>query len=513
MLFRQNEGFNMQFKNINKHFIISAIFIGCITVFRLIYSNFVNLAPDEALYWDWTRHLNLSYFDHPPLTTYLIYLSTKLFGSNEFGVRFFTILFSCLNSFLVYLISKKVFNSDKQALSSVILFNLLPIFTVGSIIITPDTPLMFFWLLNTFLIAQLITTNNKNYWYLIGATFGLSMLGKYSTVIFLISFILFIFIDKPQQKWLAAKEFYFSAIIALIIFLPVIIWNIQNDWVSFKFQTAHGLTGGEVQPWNNFCLYLAGQLLILNPLIFLGIILSVFWCWQNWRRERNEQQLFFSLLTVIPIIFFALTSFRAKVEANWPATGYLAGTIILVGWYYKQVTNKRLLYKLFLQSLAVITIILVTLFSSLLYFPGILYSSGFKLNHEPTDELYGWKELAAQVNTVYQQMQSKNQTYLLTNRYQIAAETAFYIPGRPQVICVNVESRPNAYELFYQQDMPIGSDAILIAGPDKQIREYYQSVTELPKIDVYRYGILKHKYILHQCLGYKGGLIKIKNEK
>ena len=129
--------------NNHKYFRYFIYLILGVTVFRLLYINLINLAPQEAYYWNYSRHLALSYFDHPPMLAYLIYIFTHLGGPSEFFVRI-----GCVISFLgltclIYLTGRLLFN-EKIGFFSALLSNSVLIFALGATIATPDTPMVFF---------------------------------------------------------------------------------------------------------------------------------------------------------------------------------------------------------------------------------------------------------------------------------------------------------------------------------------------------------------------------------
>src|SRR3972149_12311131 len=110
--------------------------------FPLLYINLPQLAPQEAYYWNFSRHLALSYFDHPPLHAWLIYLSTRL-GTSEFTVRLFAPLLAFAAGYFCFLTGKILYDA-RVAFFFVLTLNAILIFNIGSVIITPDVPLLFF---------------------------------------------------------------------------------------------------------------------------------------------------------------------------------------------------------------------------------------------------------------------------------------------------------------------------------------------------------------------------------
>ena len=154
-------------------------FIGIIFVAKLLYLLLIPITPQEAYYWYYSQNLDLSYFDHPPMAAYSIWLGTNLFGDNIFGVKFMAVIWYILTSLLLYkTVSRfaeyflKKLNKNSLAFLTVILYNLTLFSHIYSITIVPDTPLIFFWLLVIYAVQERIITGNKNWWLLAGIALG-----------------------------------------------------------------------------------------------------------------------------------------------------------------------------------------------------------------------------------------------------------------------------------------------------------------------------------------------------
>lgn len=143
------------------------------------------LSPDECYYFLWSKNLDFSYFDHPPMIAYLIKISTLVFGENEIGVRFFALFLSFFTGIFLILIGKKL--KDYEASFNILLL-IMPsiLFSVGTIIMTPDTPLIFFSILSYYFLLKF--QENKNFIYFSAISFGLALLSKYAAVLLLPSF-------------------------------------------------------------------------------------------------------------------------------------------------------------------------------------------------------------------------------------------------------------------------------------------------------------------------------------
>ena len=216
------------------------LLISVTTILRLLVIGQIGLGDDEAHYWAYAQNPALSYFDHPPLVGYIIKYSTMLFGANEFAVRLSAVLLFFLTCVIIYKLAKKMFG-EKIAFWSVFVLNATPVFSfLGSVLIIPDAPLAFFWVLFIYIFWSIIESGKKIHWYLLGVVLGFAMLSKYNAFLLPISSAIFLIFSKEHRFWFKQKEPYLAILIASIMTLPVVIWNAQNGWATFGFQLAHG---------------------------------------------------------------------------------------------------------------------------------------------------------------------------------------------------------------------------------------------------------------------------------
>ena len=157
--------------------------IAGLTISRLIYLNFVPLVPQEAYYWMYAKHPALSYFDHPPLSAYIIMFFTWLGGDKVFWVRVGSVIFSAGSMLLIYHIAYTILKSFRLAVLTLIIMNCTVLFSLGAIIITPDVPLFFFWTLTVYALLKLSETANPRWWALVSFGFGAALLSKYTAVL------------------------------------------------------------------------------------------------------------------------------------------------------------------------------------------------------------------------------------------------------------------------------------------------------------------------------------------
>ena len=171
---------------------------------RLVTAFLIEITPQEAYYWNYAMHPALSYFDHPPMVAWVIGAGYFLLGRSELGVRIGGFLLTLLSTWLLYALGKLWF-SKRAGLWAALLFQLLPLFFVYGVLITPDVPLTFFWLLTLYLFSLALSEDKKWAWYLAGAALGLSMLSKYTGIFLVPSALLFLIFHPRYRPWLLRK--------------------------------------------------------------------------------------------------------------------------------------------------------------------------------------------------------------------------------------------------------------------------------------------------------------------
>jgi dolichol-phosphate mannosyltransferase len=185
-----------------------AAFLLALNLFKLYAARSFPLIGDEAYYWLWSKHLDLSYVDHPPMIAYFNTLLSFLFGDNEMAVRLGAILIVLLVSWIIYLTAKELYDK-KAATAAVIIFNLMPTFFGGGMFLVPQTVLFLFYSLSFYFLVRLRKTGRPVYWYLLGISTGAGLLSDYVMGLFVIGTFLLLLLDKDLTWQLRSLSSFF----------------------------------------------------------------------------------------------------------------------------------------------------------------------------------------------------------------------------------------------------------------------------------------------------------------
>src|SRR6201991_4166871 len=210
-----------------------ALTILALVAMRLAAAAWTPLTFDEAYYWMWSKHLAGGYYDHPPMVAVVIQLGTMIAGDTEFGVRLVSILLALPMSWAIYQAAAILFGSRRVAASSAILLNVTLMAAVGTMIVTPDAPLLVASSLLLFSLAKVLQTGRGVWWLAVGAAAGCALLSKYTALFFGPAILIWLVAVPKLRRWFASPWPYLGGLVALAIFAPVILWNADHHWVSF----------------------------------------------------------------------------------------------------------------------------------------------------------------------------------------------------------------------------------------------------------------------------------------
>ncbi|WP_428029873.1 glycosyltransferase family 39 protein [Ancylobacter sp.] len=298
---------------------------GYAIVLRLLFLGVADLLPQEAYYWDYAQHLDIGYLDHPPMVAWLIWGGTHLFGDNEFGVRIAAWFGWGVTAFFSFRLAQQLFGRS-AALVSVLLVATLPFFFATGLVMTPDAPLTACWAGALYFLQRALCGGERRAWLGVGICLGLGMLSKYTIVLLVPASVLFMLVEARARVWLRRPEPYLAAALALVIFLPVIVWNLENGFASFAFQSTRRIEGVVRFSLPELLLSLAA---LLTP---TGLAAALIALWPRLRSagpkpmsgEGRDRVSFVAIFTLVPLSVFIAFSLFHMARLNWTGPLWLA---------------------------------------------------------------------------------------------------------------------------------------------------------------------------------------------
>jgi dolichol-phosphate mannosyltransferase len=412
-------------------------FVVCAALLRLIYASRIELLPEETYYWNYSRHLDLGYLDHPPMVAWLIRAGTMLFGETEFGVRSGAILCGAIASLYVYRLTRALFD-DASALIALVFMQVLPFFFFSGVMMTPDVPLTAAWAALLYYLHQALIEDRAGAWWRAGLCLGLGLLSKYT--ILMLAPVAFIFMvwDARARHWLRHWLPYASMVLALVLFSPVIFWNATHEWASFAFQTSRRLAEA---PRFSLHKLLLSVLVLLTPVGAVSLYVTL-WAKQgamgaNEITAAQRRRRFMQLSVLVPLAVFFAFSLRHEVKLDWTGTLWIAAVPALA---YAVVAASNMssggvrgwVRSAWPPTLVILILIYGAAFHYLvLGLPGVGY--GPHMEVVPV----GWRDLGKQVVAIENGIRAGTGIEPLTvgmDRYAIASQLAFYAPDRARSV-------------------------------------------------------------------------------
>ena len=308
-------------RNENRAWHLLLLIIGGLTLLRLLLAPCTQLLPEEAYYWTYAKHPALGYYDHPPMVAWIVGLGTHLCGNTQLGVRLINLLLWVVSCFGL-LMTGRLWFEERVAIGAALLFAILPIFALIGFIVTPDGPLVYFWILTLYALSRAVQKDDWKYWLLAGVAFGGAMLSKYYAVILAPSFLWFLLLSQRYRSWLKRPQPYVAVVLALVIFSPVIIWNSHHEWASFAFQTTRTVAQ-KGSMLRRVGVFWGMQLGVVTP---VGFVLFGVAAWQAIKRGwlKQDDSWNFAASFGLPLFcLFTAASFKTEVHINWTAPAFL----------------------------------------------------------------------------------------------------------------------------------------------------------------------------------------------
>jgi 4-amino-4-deoxy-L-arabinose transferase-like glycosyltransferase len=475
------------------------ILISVLILGRLACAGVTPLAYDEAYYWLWSKHLAGGYYDHPPMIALFIRLGTWIAGDTRLGLRLVCMLAGIPATWAIWRSAQILFQDARLAATAALFFNLTLIVSGGTLLATIDAPLMVASTFVLFFLAKVSENRQGAWWLAVGAAVGGALLSKYSALFFGVSIVAWLLIVPGQRRWLATPWPWLGGLLAILLFLPVIVWNAEHDWVSFIKQFGRAA----IDRWRPYFLgeYLGGQLGLATPPIFVLGALGLFAFGQGRGGSPTARVLLGALVWPLTL-YFAWHSLHARVEANWTAPIYPAFALAAAAAAHGMDWHGRTALLVdWARRLAVPLGIAITFF---LYLQGMFGIIPLGAADATARQLGpGWPALGAQIDALRMQVRAPA---ILTTSYATTSWLAFYLPTRPPVVQVNERIRwinaPEPDGILFQG--PLLYVCMVDCGEADIVRARYERFDEIARMPRTRHGVQIETYVIYRVEGLRG---------
>lgn len=405
------------------------------TIIRAFLAGSLELGNDEVYYVLYARYPDWSHFDHPLMVGISIQLFTlNLLLKSEFFIRFAAILFGAINIWLIYQIGKSIKNERTGFYAAVLYVASIYCTIISGVFILPDAPQSLFWLISIMLMIKTlpsmpITRKAKRNMLLLGLVLGLGMLSKYTTVYLWFGIGLYILFFR--HDWFKIPYLYYAVIISAMVASPILIWNAQNDWISFTFQ------GGRVGPGSAslhpeyYIRELLGEIFYNNPINFVMITMAFIWFLRGRLLLKNAYLQILILSTLPLIATFQIVSLFRGTLPHWTAPSYTTLILLAAAWL------DQIRPELIRKGMLILTMLVMLLVVSLGYlqiktgmFSGYFENDQMIGKHDPSLDLFGFKQtgkgFAEIVDKDIQNKRMPSNSILVGNNWFPLANYDFY---------------------------------------------------------------------------------------
>jgi 4-amino-4-deoxy-L-arabinose transferase-like glycosyltransferase len=418
--------------------VIAVIVIAAMTALRIAYASLIDLRTDEAYYWTWSKEHVLSFLDHPPMIAWFIRFGTAIFGDTNLGVRFGGIVAMAITQLLLADIVRRVTHDIRAIVLAVLMPEAALYYGLLMSKVAPDVALIPFSVAMIWSLVRLAEGNDQRWWLAAGVFGGLSLLSKFTVVLMLPAIAAFMLVPDWRLRQLRSPYPWLAALIALLVFSPVLIWNYQHDWASFRFQAVRATAVHE------FSLRTVGDYIglqwglvgfVLFPVVLSGL---GFTAWRGYR-DREGVAILLSTAVIVPFLYFFWKSLTLRVGDTWPMfmwpVGFAAAAINIAMLPRENYPAWMVRSTIIWANTAVVTGIAMVVLVFLYY---VAAPWNFIGRADPIGGEADFEVVVARVET---ELQNTGATWIATTDYRTYAMLRWFLRDRIPVIEINERGR------------------------------------------------------------------------
>lgn len=460
--------------------LLAATWIAAMTLFRFAAIAKLPLTNGEAYYASWSRFLDWSYYDHPPLVAWVVRLTTELGGSTA-AIHLGPVLCAAAFGFLFYRLAERLFG-PRAALLSLLVITAMPVFLVSSFALNPEAPLAPLWV-GYLLVLEGMRERDDAYRPLVaGAVLGLAFLAKYTAVLLVPTTFLYLALSAPSRRWLRRPSLYAGGLVALAIAAPVLYWNQVHGWPTLHLHLVErnsvaAPVAGEnainhmmedastsgTSGLKSLARLLVGQALSYSPFFVPALVVAL---GRMVRRARqDDRDLFLSSFSwpVMLILFAAMLRVK-DAEQHWTMMAFVPATIAL-GHYADEAWSSA---RRFSGLVAAGVVISLTAFGigAVATHSDVVIRLLSPAHYDPradlSNEMAGWDQIRASLADVAHKNAGHGPVVLASNHYAMCGRLLMETDDAPNVYCPT--ARRSAFDFFERRDPPANATVIVLTN-------------------------------------------------
>lgn len=473
----------------------AAALIGIITIVRVIilFVTPLELHPDEAQYWWWSQLPALGYFSKPPLTAWIIHITTALLGDHEWAVRIASPCLHGLTALVICAIGRRVFDST-TGLFGALAYLTAPGVSYSAWLMSTDVPLLLCWACGLY--AFLRATDDPGYrWAILcGIAVGIGLLAKYAMIYFFWGVALTA-IAGIRKRPLGARSL-MIVLIAAVIALPNIWWNLVHGNPAVRNIAANAGWTHPQYSLGSASLFLIGQFGVFGPLLMAGFLAAVLRMVRD--RRCSERELILALFSLPPLVLMLVQAFAVSANANWAAPAYVGASPLAVNELMRRARGRALSASFVIDGIATVLLWAALIRPELANMTGL--GNAFKREE-------GWRTLAVQVRDLGAH---KEFDAIAADNRSVIAELLYYArPLDPALRAVTGGPIPHDHFQMTMPLLPSKSHVLLVTDSRAAAATLamFDSKTALAVIAVPVGGHARRLTELYDAYGFRGSVI------
>lgn len=292
-----------------------------------------SLYADETQYWLWSQNLDWGYYSKPPMIAWVIWTTTSIFGDGDWAVRLASPFLHTLTAAFLGLAGHKLFDLKTGALAAIV-WIMMPAVWLSSNLISTDVVLMTGWSLGLYALASLRDGAGWRFALVLGFAAAWAFLAKYAAIYFLFGTAIAILVDAPTRRALLSIKGVLALVTFLALISPNIIWNAAHDFATVSHTAANANWGNTLFHPDELGQFVIDQLGVFGPLFFPVLIFAAYKTLSDKTLfSQSERPRLILLGYILPaLIIVGLQAFISRAHANWAASAYGAGTLLLASF-------------------------------------------------------------------------------------------------------------------------------------------------------------------------------------
>lgn len=483
-----------------------------ITALRVLLSATLDLGVDEVYYTTYAKKLQWSYFDHPPLVGWLIWLTT-LGGALQgpIAVRLGSILTSMGSVYLIYSTTQLIYGTRSAWISAGLFTASYYTSIVSGLFILPDSPLVFFWLLalKSGYKALIEQQSKSMYWF--GLWVGFALMSKVQAGFLWFGFLTYAF--TYRRSIFKTSDVYLSLLISFMVSAPMWWWNFQSQAATFNYHSQRIKWLGGIRP-SSALRELVGEMVYIQPLVYGLIIYALFYGLKRYSKLYIHDYWLWMGIPLI-LIFWCISWLRDTLP-HWSGPGFIS-LMVWSGSVLSQHKNQLKMQRWVAASVLFTSMTVGAFWTVIHFYPGTLGNKTANSlgKGDITLDIYGWKSLAMDLKPYIQQDQISGiqVDVIVSHKWFPAAHIDYYIaqPLNLQLFVLGELSQIHHYAWLQKEVEPLkpGSSAYFVGfsnglqAPDSLLCASFKNVGKPRVVQQFRQGKPTRNIYLYLLEGYR----------